>query len=100
MWDCIALLFEISDISLFLGAQSRVGQTNWFWENGTKVNDERYPPSEESVCEQMSVPLTYDDGINLMPKRCDQDEAYFACEVECKAILYFQYIAYSYGFIF
>ena len=91
MWHCIRLLFEIfSDVSLFLGARSRIGQTNWFWENGTMVNDERYPPSDQSICQQMSVPLTYDDGINLMPKRCDQDEAYFACEVKCKAILYCQ----------
>ena len=29
----------------------------------------------------MSLPLTYDDGTNLLPKRCDQDEAYFACEL-------------------
>ena len=32
----------------------------------------------------MSTPLTYDDGINLLPKRCDQHEAYFACTVPCK----------------
>ena len=45
------------------------------------VNDSRYPPSPQSVCQQMSLPLTYDDGINLLPKRCDQDEAYFACDI-------------------
>ena len=45
------------------------------------VNDSRYPPSNQSVCQQMSLPLTYDDGINLFPKSCDQDEAYFACDI-------------------
>ena len=51
------------------------------------VNDSRYPLSPQSVCQQMSLPLTYDDGINLLPKRCDQDEAYFACDIPRK--LYF-----------
>ena len=45
------------------------------------VNDLRYPLSDQSVCQRMSLPLTYDDGINLLPKRCDQDEAYFACDI-------------------
>ena len=31
----------------------------------------------------MSWPLTYEDGINLRGKRC-QDEAYFLCQIECK----------------
>ena len=47
------------------------------------VNDTRYPLSDQSVCQQMSLALTYDDGINLLPKRCDQDEAYFGCGVHC-----------------
>ena len=75
---------QILDISIFSGARSDVNQTNWFWENGTMVVDSNYPTSNSSVCEQMSLPLTYDDGINLLPKRCDDDEAYFACEVPCK----------------
>ena len=72
---------------MFLGAQSNVGQTNWFWENGTVVNDSRYPLSNQSVCQQMSVPLTYEDGINLLPKRCDKDAAYFACDIPRKYVL-------------
>ena len=50
------------------------------------VNDSNYPTSDSSVCEQMSSPLTYDDGINLLPKRCENDEAYFACEVPCNCV--------------
>ena len=72
------------DISVFLGARSNIGQTNWFWENGTMVKDARYPPSDQSVCQQMSLPLTYDDGINLLPKSCDQDETFYACKIPCK----------------
>ena len=74
----------VKDISVFIGARSNVGQTNWFRKNGTMVDDSRYSPSNQSVCQQMSVPLTYDDGINLLPKRCDQEEAYFACESPSK----------------
>ena len=70
-----------ADFSVFLGARSNVGHENWIWENGTMVNNSRHPLSDQSVCQQMSVPLTYDDGINLLPKRCDQDEAYFACDI-------------------
>ena len=48
------------------------------------VDDSRYPSSNQSICQQMTMPLTYDDGINLLPKPCDQDEAYFTCDVSCK----------------
>ena len=72
------------DITVFTGAQSNIGQTNWFWENGAiLVNDSRYLPSNKSVCQQMFLTLAYNDGINLLPKRCDQDEAYFACDIQC-----------------
>ena len=37
-----------------------------------------------TTCVQMSLPLTYDDGINQMRELCDEDEAYFACDVPCK----------------
>ena len=47
------------------------------------MDNSNYPTSNSSVCQQMSLPLTYDDGINLLPKHCDDDEAYFACEVQC-----------------
>ena len=73
-----------SDISVFTGARSNKKKTSWFWENGTMVNDSNYPTSNLSVCQQMSLPLTYDDGINLFPKDCENDEAYFVCEVQCK----------------
>ena len=78
------LNFCLTDISIFLGARSNVSQTNWLWENGTIVNDSRYPPSNQSVCQQMSMPLTYDDGVNLLPKRCNEDEAFYACSITCK----------------
>ena len=72
---------------MFIGARSNVGQADWFWKNGTMVDDSRYPPSDQSVCQQMSIPLTYNDGINLLPKRCDQDKAYFVCESPSKSTL-------------
>ena len=59
------------------------------------VDDSRYPTSNQSICQQMSLPLTYDDGINLLPKRCDQDEAYFVCEspskIQCIFTLFSQF---------
>ena len=69
------------DITVFIGTRSIANQIAWFWENGTMLNDSRYPLSDQSVCQQMSLPLTYDDGINLLPKSCDQDEAYFICSI-------------------
>ena len=47
-------------------------------------NDLKYTPSNQSVCQQISLSLTYDDGNSLLPKRCDQDESYFACDIPCK----------------
>ena len=40
----------------------------------------------------MSLPLTYDDGINLLPKRCEDDEAHFACEVPRKSFWFSCYV--------
>ena len=34
----------------------------------------------------MSLPLSYDDGVNLRPKICDEDEAFYACDVPRKMI--------------
>jgi len=69
--------------------------TNWFWFNGMLVDDTNYPRSEQSVCEQMSIPLTYDDGISLLPKRCDR-EAYYACDIPRKyTVNFFRLIASS-----
>ena len=40
-----------------------------------------FPPPDTSVCEQMTWPLTYDDGINLRAKDCSE-EAHFVCRVD------------------
>ena len=81
------VLCNVPDIRIFLEAPSNISLTNWLWENKSSVNNSRYPPSNQSVCQQISLPLTYDDGINLLSKRCDQDEAYYACEVPCNALM-------------
>ena len=71
----------ISDISVFIGARSHVGQSHWTWNNGTRVADtSSFPSSNTSACEQMTWPLTYDDGINLRAKKCSK-EAHYACRV-------------------
>ena len=72
-----------SDISVFTGARSDVNQSDWFWDNDNTMitADDNYPPSDTSVCEQMTWPLTYDDGINLHPKLCS-DEAYYICQIK------------------
>ena len=63
-----------------------MGQLLWSWRNGTKINNTLYPLSDPSVCEQMSWPLTYDDGINLRAKPCEE-ESHFVCEIQCKILL-------------
>ena len=73
----------VSDVSVFVGARSEESESKWYWRNGTVIVDQSYPISDQSVCQQMSWPLTYEDGINLRGKRC-QDEAYFLCQIECK----------------
>ena len=71
------------DISVFIGARSNVDQSNWFWNNETKISYPNYKTSNPSICHQMSWPLTYDDGINFNKKLC-KDDAYFLCQIECK----------------
>ena len=78
----------ISDISLFTGAQSGLGQSGWFWNNGTRIIDQAYPASNLNLCQQMSWPLTYRDGINLRGKSCE-DSAYFMCQIKCEFFINF-----------
>ena len=40
-------------------------QGDWFWNNNTIATDMNYPTANASVCQQMTWPLTYRDGINL-----------------------------------
>ena len=70
------------DISVFIGARSNLGATTWVWNNGTTVVESTYGTTPLNVCQQMSVPLTYENGINMLPKNCDSDEAYFICETK------------------
>ena len=63
-----------------------MGEIDWFWDNGTMVGDRSYSVSNTSRCEQMTWPLTYDDGINLLSKDCNSITAYFACLQQCKRL--------------
>ena len=73
----------ILDISVAVGARSDVGESDWFWKNGTMINDTGFPTSDPSVCQQMTWPLTYRDGVNLRPKPCNK-HSFFLCQVKCK----------------
>ena len=87
-----------TDISIFFGRRplreaiendtncteaNKTSQVNSLLNNETTINCTT-DAAQNPPCVLMSFPLTYDDGINLLPKRCDQDEAYFACNVPCK----------------
>ena len=67
---------------MFIGARSDDGQLHWTWNNGTMVaGASNFPSSNTSVCEQMTWPLTYDDGINLRAKDCSEEDNY-VCRVD------------------
>ena len=57
-----------------------MNQSSWFWNNGTMITDLTYPSSNTSVCEQMTWPLTYDDGINLRAKDCETGKSHYICK--------------------
>ena len=52
-----------------------------------------YTVTAANACRQMSLPLTYDNGINLFRKNCETETAYFMCEVKGEKffITYFNY---------
>ena len=75
-------ILVFTDISVIIGARSDVGQSNWFWNNGTMITDTMYPSSNTSVCQQMTWPLTYDDGINLRAKDCGTGKSHYICQVK------------------
>ena len=47
------------------------------------VNNKDFPPADKAVCQQMTWPLTYTDGINLRPKPCEDKKSYFVCLLNC-----------------
>ena len=59
-----------------------MGQSDWFWDDGTRINGLDYFTTNVSVCQQMSWPLTYDDGINLLDKNCETGISHYICKVE------------------
>ena len=66
------------------------------------ANASNYPTSNTSVCEQMTWPLTYIDGVNLRGKLCSE-QTYYICQVECISLLveyfvtFIQFKSSSYG---
>jgi len=52
------------------------------WNNGTIIKDPTFQTSDQSDCQQMTWPLTYDDGINLRPKECGSGIAHYICRIE------------------
>ena len=91
----LPLVLNYLDVSVFIGVQSYVNQTNWFWNNGTMVNDSVFPASNKSICQQVTWPLTYNDGINLYPKKCETGLAHFVCKTLCKLVAKVDFYIYS-----
>ena len=48
------------------------------------IDNAMFPTSNKSVCQEMTWPLTYDDGINLRPKACESGMSHYVCEIKCK----------------
>ena len=73
----------IVDISVFVGGRSQIDENVWKNSDGSKIENKKYPPGDKSICQQMTWPLTYNDGVNLRSMKCNQ-EAYFICQTKCK----------------
>ena len=73
----------IVDISVFVGGRSQIDENVWKNSDGSKIENLKYPPGDKSICQQMTWPLTYNDGVNLRSMKCNQ-EAYFICQTKCK----------------
>ena len=75
-------LFIFIDISVFTGARSNASSSGWIWNNGTMVDNKNFP-CKKNICQQMTWPFTYSDGINLRPKKC-KEKSHFICSLPCK----------------
>ena len=69
---------------MFVGGSSALGEDVWKNNNGSTIVNENYPPGNQSVCQQMTWPLTYSDGVNLRPKQCVH-KAFFLCQTKCES---------------
>ena len=80
--------YDFLDISIFIGARSDVGRSDWSWYNGLTISNPDFPPANSSICQDMTWPLSYDDGINLHPKPCESGRSYFVCQRKCKNLTF------------
>ena len=76
----------IIDMPVFLGVRSFENSRLWVSSDQNVLLHPSIGFSMEGVCEQMSVPLSYDDGINLRPRKCSNVEAYVACAIRCEYV--------------
>ena len=78
------IFYGFLDISVFVGARSDVGQSKWMWNSEATIKNSDFPLADSSICQDMSWPLTYDDGINLRPQPCGNGRSYYVCQHKCK----------------
>jgi len=81
------LCFEI-DISVHLGARSIEGTKYWVTSEQNAILHPNIKLSRPDICEQLYLPLTYDDGINVRQTTCTNMEAHVACAVRCEYVLF------------
>ena len=48
------------------------------------INNAIFPTSNKSVCQEMTWPLTYDNGIDLRPTKCESKMSLYVCKVKGK----------------
>ena len=81
------VFFSFSDISVFIGARSDLNQSDCFWNDGSSYNVLPRLRSNSYVCQQMTWPLSYDDGINLRRKECGSGISHYVCKAKCNSYL-------------
>ncbi|CAK8679940.1 unnamed protein product [Clavelina lepadiformis] len=80
LWNVTSIY--IPDINVFIGARSDVGESNWFWNDGSLVTDPSFPSSNSSVCQQMAYHYSDNKTWELSPHSCGLTKAYYICQIK------------------
>ena len=74
--------FYVPDYRIFVGARSRKHAHTWVWNNGEIMENTGYfvPFPDPRKCQQLAIPINYEDGENFKIHSCSGQRAYPVCE--------------------
>ncbi|CAK8679923.1 unnamed protein product [Clavelina lepadiformis] len=73
----------IPDINVFIGARSDIGESGWFWSNGSLVTDDsNFPSANPDICQQIAYHYTDNQAWSKISTNCGSSSGYYVCQIK------------------